>query len=73
MGSLSLACHRSIHRSLLRLMRYCCFLAVVSVLLQVEVRMDTVGVKKNNVEVEELSESEEEEEKVLSSLLSSVE
>ena len=41
--------------------------------MQVEVRMDTVGVKKNNVEVEELSESEEEEEKVSSSLLSSVE
>ena len=73
MGSLSLACLRSIRRSLLRHLQYRCCLAVVNVLMWAEVRTNMVGVEGDNTEVEELSESEEEEEKLLSSLLSSVE
>jgi hypothetical protein len=46
---------------------------VVSVLIQAEVKMDTVGVKEDDTEVEELSEYEEKEEKLSSSLLSFLE
>ena len=73
MGSFSLACRRSIHRSLLRRLRYRCCSAVVSVLLWDEVRTHTVGVKEDNTEVEEPSKSEEKEENLSFSLLSSVE
>ena len=73
MGSLSLACHRSISRSLLRRLQYRFCSAVVSVLLWAEVRTHTVGVKEDNTEVEDPSKSEEKEENLLLSLLSSVE
>ena len=73
MGSLSLACRRSIYHSLLRRLRYRCCSAVVSVLLWAEVRTHTVGVKEDNVEVEDPSKSKEKEENLSSLLLSSVE
>ena len=73
MGSLSLAYCRSIHLFFLRRLQYCCCLAVGSVLPWDEVRTDLVGVKENNAEVEESSESREEEENLILTLLSFME